>query len=256
MAALGAMRSGPVFIGLAAGAWLDQVGLRPATVRQVAEAASVIEYLIECNTNGFEGRHYSVAPGFRLNYQVTDNRPSLMIGGWGERMLHLAGEIADEVKVGGTAAPEMATLARERIAPGALQGQRDPTSIGVVLGAVTIVDEDRKVAVEEARRRAATYIPVIGRLDTPAAEAFPDAIAAVSDAARRGDMEAASRAIPDALLARFAFAGTAADVIRQVESCLAAGASRVDFGSPAWARPYRRNRADWQPGPAVLQTLK
>ena len=232
MAALGAMRSGPVFIGLAAGAWLDPVGLRPATVRQVAEAASVIEYLIERNTNGFEGRHYSVAPGFRLNYQVTDNRPSLMIGGWGERMLHLAGEIADEVKVGGTAAPEMATLARERIAPGALQGQRDPTSIGVVLGAVTIVDEDRKVAVEEARRRAATYIPVIGRLDTPAAEAFPDAIAAVSDAARRGDMEAASRAIPDALLARFAFAGTAADVIRQVESCLAAGASRVDFGSP------------------------
>ncbi len=155
-----------------------------------------------------------------------------MIGGWGERMLHMAGEIADEVKIGASSAADMAAMARERIAPGALQANREPASIGVVMGAVTIVDEDRDTALQEARRRAATYIPVIGRFDSVAMAEFPDAIAAVSEATARGDVDAAARAIPDQLLSRFAFAGTPADVIRQVEACLAAGATRIDFGSP------------------------
>jgi 5,10-methylenetetrahydromethanopterin reductase len=100
------------------------------------------------------------------------------------------------------------------------------------MGAVTIVDTDRAAAMREARRRAATYIPVVGPLDPGAMRDFPDAIAAVSRAMATGDVDAAQRAIPDALLRRFAFAGTPADVIAHVEALLDAGATRVDFGSP------------------------
>jgi 5,10-methylenetetrahydromethanopterin reductase len=230
--ALAAMREGPVFIGLTSGAWLSQTGLQPGSVGQVGEAAAVLKYLFAGQTIGFQGSHYNLAPGFRLNFDLPREPPSLMIGGWGKRMLHLAGEMADEVKVGGSAAPEMAALARERIEPGARAAGRDPADIGLVLGAVTIVDDDRNAAIEAARRRAATYIPVIGALDPGAQAAFPDAIAAVGEAMQRGDLDAAMRAIPDALLRRFAFAGTPDDVIRQVEVVFAAGATRVDFGSP------------------------
>ena len=232
LAALSATRSGPVFVGLSAGAWLEQVGLKPATAPQIGDAAAVLRYLLEGRDSGYTGRYYSIAPGFRLNYPLPERQPSLMIGAWGKRTLDLAGQIADEVKVGGFAGPEMAAIARERLTPGALEQNRDPASIGVVMGAVTIVDEDRNAAINEARGRAATYIPVIGQLDSVATESFPDAIAAITEAMTRGDRDAAARAIPDALLSRFAFCGAPDDLIHQVEACLASGASRVDFGSP------------------------
>jgi 5,10-methylenetetrahydromethanopterin reductase len=211
---------------------MAQVGLVPASVRQVAEAAEVISYLLARRTDGYEGRYYRVAPGFQLNYTTPSRSPSLMIGGWGQHILNLAGEIADEVKIGGAAGPELPAIARQRIAPGAQARGRDPDEIGVVLGAVTIVDEDRDAAVAEVRRRAATYIPVVGALDPVATRDYPDALAAIGEASNRGDFEAAARAIPDGLLKRFAFAGAPNDVIHQVEAALSGGASRVDFGSP------------------------
>ena len=231
VAHLSAIREGPLFIGLSPGAWMPQVGLKPASVRQLAEATQVLRYLLERRTDGFEGACYTVARGFRLNYEPACS-PSLMIGGWGERILRLAGEIADEVKIGGAAAPELPAIARPRLAPGALACGREPGKIGIVLGAATIVDEDRNAALAEARRRAAAYIPVVGALDPVAARDYPDAIAAVAEASDRGDLDAAAGAIPDGLLKRFAFAGTPDDVIRQVEAALSGGASRVDFGSP------------------------
>ena len=232
MAAVSQMRRGPVFIGLASGAWLDQVGLKGASVQQISEAAGVIQYLWRRETTGFEGRYYSVAPGFRLNFDTPAAVPGLMIGGWGERVLHLAGQIAEEVKLGGTAASDLAAIARARIEPGALAAGRDPRHIGVVLGAVTIVDTDGKAAMAEARRRAAPYIAVIGKHDPFAAQWFPDALDAIERAANAGHLELAAASVPDDLLRRFAFAGTPDDVIRQVEAALSAGATRVDFGSP------------------------
>jgi 5,10-methylenetetrahydromethanopterin reductase len=232
LAALSAGRSGTVFLGLAPGAWMDQVGLRPAGVQRVREAALAARYLLERRTEGYAGRYYHIAPGFRLSFETPSARIPLLIGGWGERLLALGGELADEVKIGGSAAPELPAIARQRIATGAAKNRRDPEDIGIVMGAVTIVDGDRAAAMRAARQRAATYIPVVGPRDPVASRDFPDAIAAVSEAMARGNLEQAERSIPDTLLRRFAFAGTPADVIAQVEALLAAGASRVDFGSP------------------------
>jgi 5,10-methylenetetrahydromethanopterin reductase len=232
LAALQAMRAGPVFLGLAPGAWLDQVGLRPAAVSQVREAALVARYLSEQRTDGFAGQHYRVQPGFRLNFETPVAPLPVLIGGWGEKILALAGEIADEVKIGGSAAPELPPIARQRLAASAARHERDLDRIGVIMGAVTIVDSDGELARREARRRAATYIPVVGPLDPVAMHNYPDAIGAVRAAMIKGDLEAATSAVPDGLLRRFAFAGTPADVIAQVETVLAAGATRVDFGSP------------------------
>jgi 5,10-methylenetetrahydromethanopterin reductase len=48
----------------------------------------------------------------------------------------------------------------------------------------------------------------------------------------REDFAALARDISDPILDRFAFAGTPEDIYRQVEELRAAGASRVEFGTP------------------------
>jgi 5,10-methylenetetrahydromethanopterin reductase len=68
-----------------------------------------------------------------------------MIGTWNPRMAALAGETADEVKIGGSANPEMVPLMREWI------GNDD---VRIVVGAVTVVDEDG----DPARARAADEV--------------------------------------------------------------------------------------------------
>jgi 5,10-methylenetetrahydromethanopterin reductase len=46
------------------------------------------------------------------------------------------------------------------------------------------------------------------------------------------DDAAAARLISDDLLECFAFAGNAADITRQAEALFAAGATRIEFGTP------------------------
>jgi 5,10-methylenetetrahydromethanopterin reductase len=65
----------------------------------------------------------------------------------------------------------------------------------------------------------------------------PDLLARIDAAVRRGDLAGAGTLIPDALLDRFAFSGTPAQVARQAEAILAAGAGRVEFGTPHGLTP-------------------
>jgi len=223
IASLAQGRPGGVFLGLAAGAWLDELGMKRAGVAQMREAMEVCRYLLEGREDGFAGRHYRIRAGWRPAYALPVGRVPLMLGAWGERMLALGGELADEVKIGGCASSEMVPLARQRVGN---------ENVRIVLGAVAVVDEDGDSARRVARRRAVTYIPVVGVGDPVAREQFGDELRRISAAMARGDVKAAEAALPDELLARFAFAGTPEDLIRQAEGVFAAGASRIEFGSP------------------------
>lgn len=223
VAALAQGRPGGAFLGLAPGAWLDDLGLKRAGVGQMREALEVCRYLLDGRDDGFGGAHYWVRPGWRPDYALPDMRVPLMLGAWGERMLAVAGDLADEVKVGGSASAEMVALARRRIGS---------ERVRIVLGAVTVVAEDGPLARDAARRRAVTYIPVVGANDPVAREQFGAELHRISDAMARGDVAAAAVALPDALLSRFAFAGTPDEVIAQAEAVFAAGAHRIEFGSP------------------------
>jgi 5,10-methylenetetrahydromethanopterin reductase len=223
VASLALGRPGGVFLGLASGAWLDEIGLRRAKVSQMREALGLCRYLLNGRDDGFEGEHYRVKAGWRPMYAMPALRVPLMLGAWGERMLALGGELADEVKVGGSASPEIVSIARRRMGN---------EGVGVVLGAVTVVDEDGAAARRVARRRAVTYIEVVGANDPVAREQFGEELRRIGEAMARGDVEAAEASVPDELLRRFAFAGTPEEVIRQAEGVFEAGALRIEFGSP------------------------
>lgn len=232
IARLDSISPGKAYLGLASGAWMEQVGIKPATVNQLREAADVSRYLLEKRDDGFHGEHYQVQPGFKVNYPTPERKIPLLVGAWGEKMAALAGEIADEIKVGGSANPLMVDIIRRRVNVGTERAERKPEDVGIVLGAVTVVDEDRERALYVARRRAVVYIDVIGEKDPTAMADFPEEIAAIKAAMSHGDTESAVKHLPDELTRRFLFAGTPNDIIKQTEEIFSQGAARVEFGSP------------------------
>jgi 5,10-methylenetetrahydromethanopterin reductase len=223
VAALDRASDGRAFLGLVAGAWLETLGVDASLpLTSVREAWEVVRRLIAGDESGFTGRRFSLAPGDRLRYPVVRHKVPLLVGTWAPRLAAFAGEAADELKVGGSANPAVVPLVRAWTG-----GDR----VGIVLGAVTVVDEDGSRARAKARQEVAMYVDVVGARD-PTTSLEPELLRRIGALVAAGDHVAAGALIPDDVLARFAFAGTPADVATQAEAVFDAGALRVDFGTP------------------------
>ncbi|NDJ60787.1 MAG: LLM class flavin-dependent oxidoreductase [Chloroflexi bacterium] len=225
--------AGGAYVGIVRGAWLSDYGIREIEqpIQAIREAVEVIRYMLLGQTGGYIGEVYQLAPHVRAPYPPLAQPVPVMIGSWGPKLCAVAGEIADEVKVGGSANPDLVPVIQEYIAVGERRAGRTVGSVGVVIGAVTVADADRERARAQARRSVALYLPVIGGLD-PTVDVEPELIQRLQTLSNQGDTEAAARLISDDLLDRFAFSGSAADLIRQAEALYDAGASRIEFGTP------------------------
>ncbi|MEV4548338.1 LLM class flavin-dependent oxidoreductase [Nonomuraea wenchangensis] len=232
LAALDLASDGRAYLGLARGTWLGEVGIaQPRPLTALAECAEVVRRLLAGDTSGFAGELFSLAPGTALRYPVRRARPPLLIGAWGARGAALAGRVADEIKVGGSANPAMVPVVRERLRPGAEEAGRSVDDVGIVLGAVTVVAADGAAARARARREVAMYLAVVAELD-PTAEVPADLLARVKAEVAAGRDDAAGRLIPDDLLDLFAFSGTPEQVAAQARRLIDAGVRRVEFGTP------------------------
>jgi 5,10-methylenetetrahydromethanopterin reductase len=221
VAFLDLVSSGRAYLGLARGAWLERLDIaQPRPLAAIRDAAEIVRRLLSGDDSGHRGKVFSLGPGLRLRQPVQRPAVPLLIGGWGTRMMALAGEIADELKIGGSANPAMVTLAR------AVSG-----SAGIVMGAVTIVDEDGERARSRARTEVAMYVDVVGALD-PTQAIDPELLARVHGLVEGGSYQEAGRLIPDEVLDAFALAGTPEQVAARTDELFAAGAGRVDFGPP------------------------
>ncbi|HEX2622925.1 MAG TPA: LLM class flavin-dependent oxidoreductase, partial [Phototrophicaceae bacterium] len=143
----------------------------------------------------------------------------------------VAGEIADEVKVGGSANPKIVLVIQNYIAVGERLAGREPGTVRVVIGAVSVIDEDRERARQAARRSVALYLPVVAPLD-PTVTVEPDLIARLQTLAQQEAWDDAAALISDDLLEAFAFAGNASDIIDHANRLFEAGTGRVEFGTP------------------------
>ncbi|GIF23262.1 5,10-methylenetetrahydromethanopterin reductase [Actinoplanes tereljensis] len=232
IAALDLASHGRAYLGLARGTWLDAVGLpQPRPLTALAEAAEVVGRLLSGDRTGYAGRMFTLQAGAALRYDRHRPRVPLLLGAWGPRGAALAGRIADEIKVGGSANPDMVAVMRERLRPGATAAGRDVAEIGIVLGAVTVVDTDGEAARARARTEVAMYLAVVADLD-PTVTLPPGLVAEVSRLVAAGEHEAAGRLIPGDVLDRFAFSGTPGQVAKQAQALIDAGVHRVEFGTP------------------------
>jgi 5,10-methylenetetrahydromethanopterin reductase len=184
------------------GSWLDQLGLdesRPLT--RLREAVDVVRRLLRRDPSGFAGERFTLAPGAVLEYLPLRPSVPLMIGTWRPRAARFAATVADEVKIGGSANPDMVRLMREWL------GADGPP---IVVGAVTVVDEDGAAARRRAAKVVELYLDVVAELD-PTLDLKP------------------GQAPP---LEKFTLAGTPAEVATHVGRLLDAGVQRVEFGAP------------------------
>jgi 5,10-methylenetetrahydromethanopterin reductase len=193
---------GRAYVGIAKGAWLDRLGLeeeRPLAA--LREAVEIVAKLLAGEPSGVDGSRFRLAPGTVLAYERARERVPLLIGTWGRRTAAWAGTVADEVKLGGSANPDLVPVMREWLGT---------DSVRIVVGCVTVVDEDGDWARERARARVAPYLEVVAHRD-PTLELRPG---------------------QEPPFERFTIAGTPEEVAERVEELWAAGADRVELGTP------------------------
>ena len=201
-AMLDLVSDGRAYLGLAKGAWLDRLGLEEEQpLAALREAVEIVTKLLAGNPSGVQGGRFRLAPGTVLAYERRRERVPLLIGTWGRRTAAWAGTVADEVKLGGSANPDLVPVMREWLGD---------ERVRIVVGCVTVVDEDGDWARERARARVAPYLEVVAHRD-PTLELRPG---------------------QEPPLERFTIAGTPEDVAERVEELWAAGAHRVELGTP------------------------
>jgi 5,10-methylenetetrahydromethanopterin reductase len=228
---------GRAYLGLARGSWLDFLALEPKqAVTALREALGCIRHLLRRSTEPYPGEIFSLAGGDTLRWPITRSDIPFLLGTWGAATIRACiGEI-NEVKVGGSANPGVVPHFRRTITEAAAPLGRPPEAVGIVVGAVTVVDSDGAAARALARREVALYLPVVAELD-PSLHLDPELIARIRSAADRYDFAAAATLISDDLLRCFAFAGTPAEVAEQAHALFAAGANRIEFGTPHGLTP-------------------
>jgi 5,10-methylenetetrahydromethanopterin reductase len=202
IAALDGASDGRAYLGLVTGSWLDQLELDDAKpLTRLREAVEIVRRLLARDTSGFAGERFTLAPGAALTYAPLRPSVPLMIGTWRPRGAAYAATVADEVKIGGSANPDLVRQMR------AWLGAEGPR---IVVGAVTVVHEDGGAARARAAREVELYLDVVGSLD-PTLGLKPGETAP---------------------LEKFTLAGTPVDVAAQARELLDAGAHRVEFGTP------------------------
>jgi 5,10-methylenetetrahydromethanopterin reductase len=205
IAMLDSVSGGRAYLGLAKGAWLDRLGIdeeRP--LDGLREAVQVIEALVIGDEAGVAGERFTLAPGTTLAYPRVRDRIPLLIGTWGRETARWAGGVADEVKVGGTANAELLPLVR---------GWIDNPDVRLVVGCVTVVDEDGEWARAHAAEVVEPYLDVVARHD-PTLEPGQEP-----------------------RLERYCIAGTPEEVAERVVELWEAGADRVELGTPQGRTP-------------------
>ena len=187
-------------LGLVRGAFLEQIGKQPATLEEMQEAVSTIRRIAD--------EHSIDLP--------------LYLGGFGPKLLKLAGQLGvDGVKLGGSVNPRLAEYARTKI---------NNPDVDIVLGAVSVIDPDRKAARQLARQEVAKYLDVVGPLDPTLNLDDQLSLAAFRRRFREGDPEAGT-SISNALLDKFAIAGTPEDAQAALEK-MNGVVDRFEFGTP------------------------
>ena len=137
IAALDALSEGRAYLGLVRGSWLDRLGIEPSRpVQTLREAAQLVNHLLEGREEAFEGQIFKLAAGAKLNYKPFRSHIPLLIGTWGVQTARMAGEIADEIKVGGTANPALVAHLQPVLAEGSRKTGRADDAVGIALGAV------------------------------------------------------------------------------------------------------------------------
>ncbi|MHA2336542.1 MAG: LLM class flavin-dependent oxidoreductase [Candidatus Hodarchaeales archaeon] len=223
IANIDALSSGRAYLGLSKGAWLDYLSLNPKyPIRALKDAFACIKHLLSQNKDHFESDFFPLKGGTSLRWKLHRSNIPLLLGSWGPQTIKACKNYISELKLGGTANPAVVPWIRDIL---------KSSDIDIVLGSVTVVDEDGDKARNLARKEVALYLPVIGKLD-PTLSIPSDLLSSIAKATSKYNFKEASEYVDDKLLTKFTFSGTSQEIINQTIAIFESGANRVEFGTP------------------------
>ncbi len=225
LAIVDAVSNGRAYCGFARGAWLDFVGLKPIKpISTLREAILFVRHLLRKDKKPFAGEHFHLQGEDTLRWENVRSDIPFLLGSWGPKTILACLPLVSEIKLGGSANPSAARWLKSFL-------KQQKAKIGVVCGAVTVIDTDGSAALERARREVALYLPVVAELDTTAT-IEPDRLNGIRESIKQNDFDKMKTYISDDLLRKYAFAGTPDEIIEQVLNLFEAGADRIEFGTP------------------------
>jgi probable F420-dependent oxidoreductase len=213
---LGVGISSPVVVGRWHG---EQYGDRP--VAQMREYLELTRACIAGEAVSHDGEHYST-DRFRLGVRLADGRrPRVVLGALNERMLRLAGEVADGVLLNYLPASAVGWCVEQVRAGEAGAGR--PAGSCEVLAYVHVGVCEPGPAREPARKDLFSYAVVPAYAQAFARAGFAEEVEAVTEAHAAGDRPRALAAVSDRMVDAIDICGDAAAVAAAVQAYRDAG---------------------------------
>jgi 5,10-methylenetetrahydromethanopterin reductase len=222
---------GRVILGL--GAWWDPLAAKVGIVRAhpltvMREVVTTVRALLANETVTFHGEWVHLT-GVELDYVYQERRPKdvpVYIGATGDKMLELAGEIADGVVLNYLVSPDYNARALEHIGRGLERAGRAMADLDRPQLVVCSVHEDERVALDMARLMVTQYLgqqPHIMRA-SGVPQSLLDAVGEVLTwPATHEQVEAASRLVPDEVVQMLTASGTPTQARARVAEYVAQG---------------------------------
>ncbi|MFN5677306.1 MAG: LLM class flavin-dependent oxidoreductase, partial [Roseiflexaceae bacterium] len=106
------------YLGISRGAWLSDHGISEPSkpIQAIRETIEIVRALWRGDSASYHGQVYQIAAHVKAGYPLPQRPIPIMVGSWGAKLCAVAGELADEVKVGGSANPDVVAHIRDYIA--------------------------------------------------------------------------------------------------------------------------------------------
>lgn len=212
---LGVGISSPVVVSRWHGA---SYGTRP--LAQVRDYLNLAAACLSGDPVDHDGEFY-VCKGFRLGVRLGERRPKLVLGALNEKMLRLAGELADGVLLNYLPASAVQWCVEQVRAGEATAGR--PIGSCEVHAYVHVGVADRDAAADNARKDLFSYAVVPSYAKAFARAGFSDEVAAITDAHGRRDRAGALAAVSDRMVDAIDIVGDASTVTAAVRRYVDAG---------------------------------
>jgi 5,10-methylenetetrahydromethanopterin reductase len=193
-----------------------ELGFKPAPVALVRDMIQVSRQLIAGESVTFQNDRFTLRDA-RVRHDGGRGMP-VYVACSGPRMLALAGELADGVIMLCGATPDTIELALSNVREGAAAATRSTAAMDIAWGAATVIDDDRRTALDQTRLMAAWYANHSARYAV-AAGAAPTMVAAMQGKDAGTNLHEARDAAAlasDDVVDRLALAGSPRHVIERI----------------------------------------
>jgi 5,10-methylenetetrahydromethanopterin reductase len=239
------LSGGRATLGISVGdSALKTMGLQISTVDNFESSLKMIQALLKGETVPVPGGDTATIS------HAKDRKVPIYVASTGPRMLNLAGRLADGVVLMNGVAPDLLKAAIDKVHEGARQVNRDPAEIKVVVWAAAHAnDENPQQSLDAVKYNIARAIirGMPGDIDE-LTRVTAEKVKAAYNYAQHGSAEADfASLIPNELVPRYTFAGTGADIKKQVRQLEGMGIDEIAFAVP--------DAASFRPRDEVIKTI-